>query len=50
MKQTSDLVLLAFRDAFSEAFGPLSGADVYYAGKAFLCAAWPGGCTPTGCA
>jgi diaminopimelate decarboxylase len=29
----------AFRDAFSEAFGPLSGADVYYAGKAFLCAA-----------
>src|SRR5215831_17383550 len=24
----------AFRDAFSEAFGPLGGADVYYAGKA----------------
>jgi diaminopimelate decarboxylase len=29
----------AFRDAFSEAFGPLGGADVYYAGKAFLCTA-----------
>lgn len=26
-----------FRDAFSRAFLPLSGADVYYAGKAFLC-------------
>ncbi|HEY9409246.1 MAG TPA: diaminopimelate decarboxylase [Jiangellaceae bacterium] len=29
----------AFRDAFSTAFGELSGADVYYAGKAFLCGA-----------
>jgi diaminopimelate decarboxylase len=27
----------AFRDAFQAAFGRLSGADVYYAGKAFLC-------------
>ena len=28
----------AFRDAFAEAFTPVSGgADVYYAGKAFLC-------------
>ena len=31
---------LEFRDAYAEAFAPrhgLSGADVYYAGKAFLC-------------
>ena len=29
---------IAFRDAFAAAFGELgSGADVYYAGKAFLC-------------
>ena len=27
----------AFRDAFASAFAPLAGADVYYAGKAFLC-------------
>ncbi|MBB5831088.1 diaminopimelate decarboxylase [Brachybacterium aquaticum] len=29
----------SFRDAFAEAFRPLSGAQVYYAGKAFLCGA-----------
>ncbi|MEE1617071.1 diaminopimelate decarboxylase [Brachybacterium sp. J153] len=29
----------AFRDAFAEAFRPHAGADVYYAGKAFLCGA-----------
>lgn len=29
----------SFRDAFAEAFRPLSGADIYYAGKAFLCGA-----------
>lgn len=29
----------AFRDAFAAAFGELSGADVFYAGKAFLCGA-----------
>ena len=29
----------AFRDAFAEAFRPHRGADVYYAGKAFLCGA-----------
>ena len=28
-----------FRTAFSDAFAPLAGADVYYAGKAFLCTA-----------
>lgn len=28
-----------FRDAFAEAFAPHAGADVYYAGKAFLCGA-----------
>jgi diaminopimelate decarboxylase len=28
---------IAFRDAFAAAFAPLAGADVYYAGKAFLC-------------
>ncbi|GAB2545968.1 diaminopimelate decarboxylase [Brachybacterium huguangmaarense] len=28
-----------FRDAFAEAFAPLSGVDVYYAGKSFLCTA-----------
>jgi diaminopimelate decarboxylase len=28
-----------FRDSFSAAFEPLAGADVYYAGKAFLCTA-----------
>lgn len=28
-----------FRDAFGSAFAPFSGADVYYAGKAFLCTA-----------
>src|ERR687884_209179 len=28
---------VAFRDAFAAAFAPLAGADVYYAGKAFLC-------------
>jgi diaminopimelate decarboxylase len=28
-----------FRDAFAAAFAGLSGADVYYAGKAFLCSA-----------
>jgi diaminopimelate decarboxylase len=28
---------VAFRDAFRDAFAGLSGADVYYAGKAFLC-------------
>ena len=28
-----------FRSAFSSAFKPLGGADVYYAGKAFLCTA-----------
>ena len=27
----------AFRDAFSAAFTPLGGSDVFYAGKAFLC-------------
>src|SRR5205814_10344843 len=27
----------AFRGAFAAAFAPLSGADAYYAGKAFLC-------------
>ncbi|MGH3274920.1 MAG: diaminopimelate decarboxylase [Streptosporangiaceae bacterium] len=27
----------AFRDAFRDAFAGLGGADVYYAGKAFLC-------------
>jgi diaminopimelate decarboxylase len=30
---------VAFRDAFAAAFGPAAGADVYYAGKAFLCTA-----------
>lgn len=29
----------AFRDAFTDAFADLAGADVYYAGKAFLCVA-----------
>ncbi|GAA1487272.1 diaminopimelate decarboxylase [Brachybacterium sacelli] len=29
----------SFRDAFAEAFRPHAGADVYYAGKAFLCGA-----------
>ncbi len=29
----------AFRDEFATAFAPLGGADVYYAGKAFLCTA-----------
>jgi len=29
----------AFRDAFAEAFRPHRGAEVYYAGKAFLCGA-----------
>ncbi|AXK45406.1 diaminopimelate decarboxylase [Brachybacterium saurashtrense] len=29
----------AFRDAFAAAFRPHRGADVYYAGKAFLCGA-----------
>ncbi|HEX7352454.1 diaminopimelate decarboxylase [Brachybacterium sp.] len=29
----------SFRDAFAEAFRPHRGADVYYAGKAFLCGA-----------
>ena len=28
-----------FRDGFAAAFEPLAGADVYYAGKAFLCTA-----------
>ncbi|MGP9844273.1 diaminopimelate decarboxylase [Brachybacterium sp. 107] len=28
-----------FRNAFAEAFAPHAGADVYYAGKAFLCGA-----------
>jgi diaminopimelate decarboxylase len=28
---------IAFRDAFRDAFASLGGADVYYAGKAFLC-------------
>ena len=28
---------VAFRDAFRDAFASLGGADVYYAGKAFLC-------------
>lgn len=28
-----------FRTAFESAFAPLNGADVYYAGKAFLCTA-----------
>ena len=28
-----------FRDSFATAFEPLAGADVYYAGKAFLCTA-----------
>ncbi|HET6968638.1 MAG TPA: diaminopimelate decarboxylase [Ornithinibacter sp.] len=28
-----------FRDSFATAFAPLAGADVYYAGKAFLCTA-----------
>ena len=28
-----------FRDSFAAAFEPLAGADVYYAGKAFLCTA-----------
>ncbi|MFL6153256.1 MAG: diaminopimelate decarboxylase [Ornithinibacter sp.] len=28
-----------FRDGFASAFEPLAGADVYYAGKAFLCTA-----------
>ena len=30
---------VAFRDAFTHSFADLSGADVYYAGKAFLCTA-----------
>jgi diaminopimelate decarboxylase len=30
---------VAFRDAFAAAFADLGGADVYYAGKAFLCTA-----------
>lgn len=30
---------LRFRDAFSAAFAPLAGADIYYAGKSFLCGA-----------
>ncbi|MCL6423789.1 diaminopimelate decarboxylase [Brachybacterium sp. JHP9] len=30
---------LRFREAFTEAFRPLSGADIYYAGKSFLCVA-----------
>jgi diaminopimelate decarboxylase len=29
----------AFREGFAAAFEPLAGADVYYAGKAFLCTA-----------
>jgi diaminopimelate decarboxylase len=29
----------AFRDAFASAFGEVGGADVYYAGKAFVCTA-----------
>jgi diaminopimelate decarboxylase len=29
--------MAAFRDAFAAAFAGLGGADVYYAGKAFLC-------------
>lgn len=29
----------SFRDAFGEAFAPHAGADIYYAGKAFLCGA-----------
>ncbi|APX32302.1 diaminopimelate decarboxylase [Brachybacterium sp. P6-10-X1] len=29
----------SFRDAFTEALRPYAGADVYYAGKAFLCGA-----------
>ena len=29
----------SFRDAFAEAFAPYAGADVFYAGKAFLCGA-----------
>jgi diaminopimelate decarboxylase len=29
----------AFRDGFAAAFGRVGGADVYYAGKAFLCTA-----------
>ena len=29
----------AFRDGFGDAFGRFGGADVYYAGKAFLCTA-----------
>ena len=28
-----------FRESFATAFAPLAGADVYYAGKAFLCTA-----------
>ena len=30
---------VAFRDAFTHSFADLGGADVYYAGKAFLCTA-----------
>jgi diaminopimelate decarboxylase len=30
---------VAFRDAFAAAFAEVGGADVYYAGKAFLCTA-----------
>jgi diaminopimelate decarboxylase len=30
---------VAFRDAFRDAFADLAGADVFYAGKAFLCTA-----------
>jgi diaminopimelate decarboxylase len=30
---------VAYRDAFAAAFGAAGGADVYYAGKAFLCTA-----------
>lgn len=32
----------SFREAFATAFGPIGGADVYYAGKAFLCTAVAG--------
>jgi diaminopimelate decarboxylase len=30
---------VAYRDAFTDSFADLAGADVYYAGKAFLCTA-----------
>ena len=39
MKTTSVRAQAEFRDGFTTAFDSLAGADVYYAGKAFLCTA-----------